>query len=79
MRCRYPPLEGGSKSAKQISGRGQAELLQNLGRYGYGIPPDVDVPPEKIIAAFQRHFRPSCIDGVADAQCAALLEQLLSA
>ncbi|MBI3677603.1 MAG: N-acetylmuramoyl-L-alanine amidase [Proteobacteria bacterium] len=86
-----PPLEGGgrsagadpgdrsptSKSAKQISGRGHAEFLDNLRRYGYGVPPDVDVPPEKIIAAFQRHFRPSCIDGVADDHACAILDALL--
>ena len=60
-------------------GRGQGEGVfgQNLRRYGYGVPPDVDWPLADIIAAFQRHFRPSCIDGVADAECAALLENLL--
>jgi N-acetylmuramoyl-L-alanine amidase len=49
-----------------------------LARFGYGVAPDVDVPLESVIAAFQRHFRPSCIDGVADAQCAAILAGLLA-
>ena len=50
----------------------------NLARFGYGVPPHVDVPLETVIAAFQRHFRPSCIDGVADSECAVLLENLLA-
>jgi N-acetylmuramoyl-L-alanine amidase len=50
-----------------------------LARFGYGTPPTVDVPMEKVIAAFQRHFRPSCIDGIADDECARLLGGLLEA
>jgi N-acetylmuramoyl-L-alanine amidase len=68
------PLEGGSKSAQQISGRGDIPAL--LSRFGYGVPPQVDAPLESVIAAFQRHFRPTCIDGVADAECAAILASL---
>jgi N-acetylmuramoyl-L-alanine amidase len=30
-----------------------------------------------VVAAFQRHFRPSCIDGVADAACTDILAGLL--
>jgi N-acetylmuramoyl-L-alanine amidase len=49
-----------------------------LGDYGYGVPPEVDWPLSDVIAAFQRRFRPAKIDGVADAECAALLQALLS-
>ena len=61
-------------------GRGQGEgvFASALARFGYGVPPDVDVPLEAVIAAFQRHFRPSCVDGVADDECAAILEGLLA-
>jgi len=49
-----------------------------LARYGYGVPPAVDWPLGDTVKAFQRHFRPSRIDGVADSECAALLQALLT-
>ena len=49
----------------------------DLRRFGYGVPPDVDWPLADVIAAFQRRFRPSCINGIPDAECAALLRTLL--
>jgi N-acetylmuramoyl-L-alanine amidase len=52
-------------------------IAHALSRYGYGVPPDVDVPLEKVITAFQRHFRPSSLTGVWDDECAALLAGLL--
>ncbi len=59
--------------------RNEGEFAAALRRYGYGLPPEVDWPLACAITAFQRHFRPSCIDGVADAECAAILEALLAA
>ena len=50
----------------------------DLSRYGYGLPPDVDVPLEKAVTAFQRHFRPAKLDGVWDEECAAILASLLA-
>ena len=44
-----------------------------LTRFGY----DPDAPQDKVIAAFQRHFRPRLIDGAWDSECAALLAGLL--
>ena len=67
------------RSSKGAKVDGENNLTANLSRFGYGVPPHADVPLEKVIAAFQRHFRPSCIDGIADAECAALLESLLAA
>jgi N-acetylmuramoyl-L-alanine amidase len=49
-----------------------------LSRFGYGVPPHLDVPLDAVITAFQRHFRPSCVDGVADAECAGVLARLLA-
>lgn len=66
-----PPHEWGR-------GQGEEEFAKNLRCYGYGVPPDIDWPLTNVIAAFQRHFRPSRIDGVADAECAATLEALLA-
>jgi N-acetylmuramoyl-L-alanine amidase len=36
-----------------------------------------DAPPQEVIAAFQRHFRPSAVTGQADAECAGRLAALL--
>ena len=45
-----------------------------LARYGY----DPDAPQDKVITAFQRHFRPKKLDGLWDSECAGLLTSLLS-
>src|SRR6201996_6207074 len=46
-----------------------------LGRFGY----DLGAGSEKVITAFQRHFRPAKIDGLWDRDCARLLAFLLTA
>ncbi len=51
---------------------GDASFLLALERYGYDI-----AEPEKAIIAFQRRFRPSRLDGVADGECRAILFGLL--
>jgi N-acetylmuramoyl-L-alanine amidase len=45
-----------------------------LALYGY----DPGAPPEKVILAFQRHFRPNKLDGVWDSECAGRLAGLLA-
>ncbi len=45
-----------------------------LTRYGY----DPEAPLEKTVTAFQRHFRPSRVDGMADAETRALLAGLIA-
>lgn len=52
--------------------------VEGLARYGYGLPPDCDVPRETVIRAFQRRFRPSRIDGWWDVECGRLLATLLA-
>ena len=55
-----------------------ASLQRALARYGYEIAP-TGKPDEQTTAclrAFQRHFRPARIDGLADAQCCALIHGL---
>jgi N-acetylmuramoyl-L-alanine amidase len=51
------------------------ELLPALQRYGY-VPP-IAVPPREIVKAFQRHFRPARVDGMADPETRMLLAALL--
>ena len=41
-----------------------------LAEIGYGVAPDVDVPLETVITAFQRHFVPKTITGNADPETA---------
>jgi N-acetylmuramoyl-L-alanine amidase len=49
-----------------------------LARFGYGVPPEVDVPMDAVIRAFQRRFRPDSITGEWDSGCAAQLGGLLA-
>ena len=44
-----------------------------LPRYGY----DPNAPQDKVITAFQRHFRPKSLTGQWDGECAGLLASLL--
>jgi N-acetylmuramoyl-L-alanine amidase len=44
-----------------------------LARFGY----DPNAPREKLITAFQRHFRPARLTGLWDEECAGLLTSLL--
>lgn len=47
--------------------------IQLLAQFGYGID---ETDPTAATIAFQRHFRPSCIDGVIDAETFARLRNL---
>jgi len=67
-----------SAETDRVEGTQVEKFTENLRRYGYGVPPDVDWPVADVIAAFQRHFRPSCIDGVSDVECAVILDALIS-
>jgi N-acetylmuramoyl-L-alanine amidase len=69
-----PPPCGEVEAPKAL--RVGDDFAHRLARFGYGVPPQASL--KHVIMAFQRHFRPSCIDGVADAQCAAILTALLS-
>ncbi|HEY4275804.1 MAG TPA: N-acetylmuramoyl-L-alanine amidase [Rhizomicrobium sp.] len=53
---------------------GAAAVSDLLARYGY----DPEAPLEKTVTAFQRHFRPSRVDGMADPETRALLSGLVA-
>ena len=57
---------------------GEGDFAAALAKFGYGVPPAVEVQLTAVIAAFQRHFRPAKIDGVADGECARILGELLA-
>lgn len=63
------------------SGAEIAAFQAKLARYGYGIEVTgiCDPPAKAVIAAFQRHFRPARIDGIADPSTVETLDRLLAA
>ncbi|RUM99797.1 N-acetylmuramoyl-L-alanine amidase [Pseudaminobacter arsenicus] len=69
-----PALKNGDR------GRLVEELQSMLELYGYGVEITgiFDASTEIVVAAFQRHFRPARIDGVADASTVETLRRLLS-
>lgn len=62
-------------------GPGVAALQSALALYGYAIEPTglFDDGTRIVVAAFQRHFRSSRVDGIADAGTVATLDDLLRA
>jgi N-acetylmuramoyl-L-alanine amidase len=51
-----------------------------LAKFGYGVPITgrYDGPTMEVVAAFQRHFRPARVDGVADRSTLTTLQSLLA-
>lgn len=58
-----------------------SELQFALGSYGYGIEVlgRYDETTQQVVTAFQRHFRPARVDGVADLSTVITLQKLLAA
>src|SRR5690349_4945020 len=56
-------------------------LQQALARYGYGVPINgkYDAITADVVTAFQRHFRPARVDGIADRSTLTTLQALLAA
>jgi N-acetylmuramoyl-L-alanine amidase len=56
-----------------------AELQSMLAGYGYGIVVTgvYDITTESAVSAFQRHFRPVLVDGIADYSTIATLRRLI--
>ncbi len=77
---RPEPIDGGP--FLQLGDEGQAvEALQGmLALYGYGteISGIYDEPTQTVVRAFQRHFRPARVDGVADSSTVITLHRLLA-
>jgi N-acetylmuramoyl-L-alanine amidase len=56
------------------------DLQRALARYGYGMPitGKYDTSTMDVVTAFQRHFRPERVDGIADHSTLATLQALLA-
>ena len=68
-----PPLGPGD------GGPAVARLAADLARWGYRMPAEHAYGPAlaRVVAALQRHWRPACVDGIADAGTRAVLAWLL--
>lgn len=75
------PIVSGSALRTGDSGPEVERLQSMLALYGYGIEitGHFDSATETVVAAFQRHFRPKRVDGVADRSTQRTLERLLAA
>ena len=74
------PIRGGRFLARGEQGQPVEALQAMLGLYGYNVAVTgvFDQQTEIVVAAFQRHFRRSRIDGVADMSTIETLHRLLS-
>lgn len=76
------PVPIGGGRLLSLGERGQpVEALQSmLALYGYGVEIGgiFDAATETVVAAFQRHFRPERVDGVADRSTVETLHRLLA-
>ena len=75
------PIDGGRFLAPGDEGEPVAALQALLALYGYGV--DVsgvfDERTGHVVIAFQRHFRPARVDGIADTSTVTTLQRLLAA
>jgi len=70
----------GPTLARNDSGSAVIDLQSALQRYGYGLEVTgaYDELTEAVVRAFQRHFRPARVDGIADASTRRTLDDLLA-
>ncbi|MGQ7793555.1 peptidoglycan recognition protein family protein [Faunimonas sp. B44] len=79
--CEPAPIDGGPALGPGATGAAVERLQALLALYGYGIGVTgaYDARTEAVVAAFQRHFRPALVDGVADRSTIETLRRLISA
>ena len=75
------PMSDWLSLAPGDSGEPVMELQKSLAEYGYGVPlsGDYDETTRDVVTAFQRHFRPAQVDGLADTSTRETLGKLLAA
>ena len=74
------PIRDGRFFARGDEGEPVAALQAMLALYGYGLAATgaFDPATEAVVTAFQRHFRPERVDGVADASTITTLRDLIA-
>jgi N-acetylmuramoyl-L-alanine amidase len=74
-------VEPAPGAAPQMDPAAIAGLQRALADYGYRIDPTgtYDAETKEVVAAFQRHFRPDRIDGIADGSTVQTLQALIAA
>jgi N-acetylmuramoyl-L-alanine amidase len=74
------PISGGRFLAEGDSGQPVAALQAMLALYGYPVPVEgvFDAATTATVTAFQRHFRPERVDGVADLSTITTLRNLIA-
>jgi N-acetylmuramoyl-L-alanine amidase len=77
---RPAPITRGEVLKRGAHGEKIYALQQQLERYGYGVKINgtYDRATEEVVTAFQRHYRPSLVDGIADASTRITLRKLLA-
>src|SRR5262245_60263891 len=75
------PIAPGAALALGSQGPDVEQLQDALARYGYGIDANstYDALTRDVVTAFQRHFRPARVDGMADGSTVKTLAKLLAA
>jgi N-acetylmuramoyl-L-alanine amidase len=73
------PIVRGDSLRLGAAGHEVQGLQQALASYGYAIPlhGKYDAPTMEVVMAFQRHFRPERVDGIADHSTLTTLQSLL--
>jgi N-acetylmuramoyl-L-alanine amidase len=76
-----PLTAEGDRFQSGDSGDAVAKIQLALSSYGYGVPATgtYDDTTRHVVTAFQRHFRPARVDGIADASTLQTLHALLKA
>ncbi len=77
---RPAPITPGENFVAGSSGEAVLALQRQLAAYGYGVPLSgaYDDDTMQVVTAFQRHFRPERVDGIADPSTRATLQALLA-
>jgi N-acetylmuramoyl-L-alanine amidase len=73
------PIRPGAVYEPGAMGPPVAALQAMLAAYGYGVTPSgfFDAATSDVVAAFQRHFRPGLVDGIADVSTVETLRTLM--
>ena len=74
------PIAAGASLKPGDRGAEVVALQRALADYGYGVASsgDYDTVTQEVVTAFQRHFRPALVDGIADVSTIETLKNLLA-